>query len=199
LGSMSAAIPMEQLPGASGKEKCLAGSLLRRKKASSANKDPTQRHSVEVTSSPWLHQNTNPKRTLEELDFLSEMKLTGSQGDAHHVSETNEPPKVRCLAHGDGFRKEESPTEKLPVAVSALRSIWNHVKSACAEAILKDTFRGSGNSIDGPVRSSTVKLRKDRKVSRAHAEARKTQKKEKPRELQSIGRSFLLGKDQRIF
>jgi len=167
------------------------GTRLRSKKDSS-KQNLSQRHSVEVTSSPWLQQNTNPRRNLEELEFLATLKR--SNEDSRDGEGTPKIAKTMSSAVEDSPEKlERSQAEEPPVAVSALQSIWYHVKSTCSETLLQDvpTY---GAAIDGSMKPSTVKLRKERKISRGHPETRaQANKVDKPVEIQRLGRSFLLG------
>ncbi|CAG7827587.1 unnamed protein product [Allacma fusca] len=163
-------------------------SVILRKKPGSPGKGKQhkpQRHSVEVTSAAWFLKD-NPQLKIE--DFY--LQIGDLEKRKEIIPDTN--------TDRDGSQKENiaieiSCEEELPPAMAGLEKIWNFVKQTCSECVFRDFV--SIGPLDA-VKSTPVKMRKERKSCRAgNADSKCKSKKERPKQLHSIGRSFLLGSE----
>ena len=165
------------------KSKCDTALVCRRRRGNADinARDPSQRYSVEVTSAAMLLKG-NPDLNLEPL-FASHK----SQPQKQDQSQSATSDKVKAMTCSDD-------SEEFPIVV-ALQKIWNYIKRTCTESTLREA---SENSLDNLTKKNP-KFKKERKVSRGVTDQNLRPRKERPKELQSVGRSFLLGKFVSIF
>lgn len=169
--------------------------VVMRKKSDSPAKGKHQRHSVEVTSAAWYLKG-NPDLQLEPLGL--KLDDDRNDGNVEHV-ETSGNSLSTVLSTPKKKIDTEFPisdeASAIPPAVTLLEKIWAFVKRSCVDSLTTEDVTLTGN-LD--LRSS-VKLRRDnRRYGKNHSgggsgEHRKS-RKEQPRHLHTMGRSFLLGK-----
>jgi len=174
------------------------GVVLRRRSSPGCDRTPSQRHSIEASSSPWL-LNTNPTMALEELEFLSQM-LPNGRGMRENVPNPEQDGVQVPSSLGTNGGDVRNETKRPPAAVAALQKIWTHIKKNCNEALLQELFRGLRYKMDGPMKPGSVKSKRDRKSGKGSfpcdSEGSHKNRKEKPKEIQAMGRSFLMDDEE---
>lgn len=167
--------------------------VVMRKKSDSPAKGKHQRHSVEVTSAAWYLKG-NPDLRLEPLG----LKLDDEHNDIN-VEQTDSIGSTLSTILSTPKKKlnVECPVSSesdIPPAVTLLEKIWAFVKRSCVDSLNSDE---GVNAVNLELRSS-VKLRRDNRrygkssSNSGNLEHRKS-RKEQPRHLHTMGRSFLLG------
>lgn len=154
-----------------GKVEVIRRSATRRADA----KGSSQRHSVEITSAARFLKE-NPEYNMQPLD----LQMSNDVQSQDQPTASSEKRK-----NSTEIDYEEFPT------VIALQKIWTYVKKNCSDFAMRNIADGS---LDLFSKSKNPKFKKDRKISRGVAAEQKLKtKKDKPKELQTVGRSFLLG------
>ncbi|ODN02467.1 E3 ubiquitin-protein ligase MYCBP2 [Orchesella cincta] len=171
--------------------------VVMRKKSDSPAKGKHQRHSVEVTSAAWYLKG-NPDLRLEPLGLKHDSlhgDLGGEQLDStgSSMSTVLSTPKKKLEIDSPNATE----TSEIPPAVTVLEKIWAHVKRSCIDSIISDEAANAGSL---EFRNS-VKLRRDLrrygKSQTSNAEHRKS-RRDQPRHLHTMGRSFLLEPDEQL-
>ena len=169
-------------------------SVIMRKKTKSPAKTSQQkhqRHSVEVTcAARYLKENPEMQIDCFEIKSVIRKELETTETEDHATGNA---------ANREEATTETEPEDQLPAAMMALEIVWNYVKTSCDEALFRDAINPSGGgaaptAVD-PAKSTPVKMRKERRNPRTTAMdvSTKSNKKERPRQVYTIGRSFLLG------
>lgn len=162
--------------------------VVRRKTLRTADRVPSQRHSIEATSAPWLPSANSSVVASEEPKSLSE-----SQPNGDLKKDLFGPRNTDSVGPNISTTQRSSESKKPPAAMAALQKIWNHIRKNCNEAMLQELFRGLRYKIDGPMKAGPIKLKRDRKNSKViESDGALLSRNEKPKEVQSMGRSFLL-------
>lgn len=160
--------------------------ILRTKSPNFTPRRKQDRHSVEVTSAAWYVRG-NPGVSLEPL------KLPQGFEDEWYRIESNEDKDEECKGE-DG--------NKNPPAMVALEKIWGYMRGQCGEALVKVTPpppMGVTGTAMMDLKNMPVRMRKEiKKVTTGHKEQKSGRnRKEKPRHLHALGRSFLLGEGKK--
>lgn len=170
--------------------------VVMRKKSDSPAKGKHQRHSVEVTSAAWYLKG-NPDLRLEPFGLKLESEDVNPEQDeamGSSLSTILSTPKKKLETELDLPQESD-----IPPAVTILEKIWAYVKRSCVDSLNSDD---AANSATLEFRSS-VKLRRDirrygkSQSSTSAAEHRKP-RKDQPRHLHTMGRSFLLEPDEQL-